>query len=259
MGLAIDYSLGQSWKIWPRSRNWSTVTCVSLSRRLDQLLASLGYCSRREAKAFIKAHSVTVEGRLATDPATKVDPAVVLIEGEPLDHPDGFLLLMHKPAGYICSHDAKEGPSIYSLFPDQWLRRNPRIETIGRLDRDTTGAILLTDDGQLNHRLTSPTHHVDKVYRVTVNRPLDPHWIETFANGTLQLDGEPKPCRPAELEIIDPLHARLTLVEGKYHQVKRMFAAFGTEVTALHRERFGAYTVDDLAVGRWRDVSIDAV
>jgi len=221
-------------------------------RRLDQILSSLGYCSRREAKAFLKDHDVTANGTLLRLPAQKVDPAQVFVDEAPLDHPDGLLVLLHKPAGTICSHDAKEGPSVYSLLPERWLRRNPRIETIGRLDKDTTGALLLTDDGQLNHRWTSPAHHVEKVYAVTVDRPIPDDLVARFASGELQLEGEPKPCRPAQLEILDPLHARLALTEGKYHQVKRMFATCGPVVTALHRERFGKYSVDDLEPGAWK-------
>ena len=223
-------------------------------RRLDQLLASLGYCSRREAKAFLKTHAITVDGVPAKNPAVKTDPNAVRVDGEALDHPDGLLILLNKPADHICSHDVSEGTSVYALFPEQWLRRNPRIETIGRLDRDTTGVLLLTDDGQLNHRWTSPVHHVEKVYRVTVDAPLDPTLIDTFASGTLLLEGEHKFCKPAKLEILDPHHALLTLTEGKFHQVKRMFAACGPQVTALHRERFGDYTVDGLAPGEWRVV-----
>ena len=221
-------------------------------RRLDQLLASLGYCSRREARAYLKTHDVTIAGEGAKNPATKADPAAVRIDGEPLEHPHGLLLVLHKPAGTICSHDAREGPSVYTLLPERWLRRHPRPETVGRLDKDTTGVLLITDDGQLNHRWTSPHHHVEKTYRATLDGPPDPAWVELLAAGTLQLDGEPRPCRPARLELLSDDAVRLILTEGKFHQVKRMFEALGRTVTTLHREAFGPYRVDDLAEGQWR-------
>ncbi|MFW6354520.1 MAG: 16S rRNA pseudouridine(516) synthase, partial [Verrucomicrobiota bacterium] len=173
-------------------------------------------------------------------------------------HPGPLLVLLHKPPGEVCSHDAREGASVYARLPERWLRRHPRLETIGRLDRDTTGALLLTDDGQLNHRWTSPQHHVEKVYRVEVDAALDPRLVDVFARGDLLLEGEAKPCLPARLELLGPREARLTLTEGRYHQVKRMFAHFGPLVTALHRERFGPYTVEDLAPGAWRVVAFPA-
>lgn len=225
---------------------------MTAPRRLDQILSSLGYCSRREAKTYLKRTAVTIDGVPARNPAQKVLAEAVRVEGEPLDHPAGLLVLLHKPAGSVCSHETREGPSVYELLPPRWLARHPRLETIGRLDRDTTGALLLTDDGQLNHRWTSPNHHVEKVYRATVEGTLAPDLVEIFASGTFQLEGEDKPCRPARLEILAPDTARLTLTEGKYHQVKRMFAAHGTPVITLHRERFGAYTIDDLEPGTWR-------
>jgi 16S rRNA pseudouridine516 synthase len=226
-------------------------------RRLDQLLANLGYTSRRGAKDFLKQNEVLVDGVRQKQPAQKVEPTLVTIDGEPLDHPEGLLILLHKPEGYVCSHDAREGPSVYELLPARWLERNPRPETIGRLDKDTTGVLLLTDDGQLNHRWTSPQHQVDKVYEVTVDKDLDAALIDAFASGDLLLEGEAKPCQPARLEIVDATHARLVLTEGKYHQVKRMFAHFGFTVTALHRSAFGAYTVEGMEPGEWRVVSTD--
>lgn len=223
----------------------------SSARRLDQLLASLGYCSRRGSRDFLRRHEVTVNGERVGQVAQKALPEAVRVDGEPLDHPDGLLVLLNKPAEYVCSHDAREGPSVYELLPPRWLERNPRPEAIGRLDRDTTGILLFTDRGELNHRWTSPRNHIEKVYRVTVDRPLDDSLIAQFASGTLQFDGESRPCRPAKLELTSARTARLTLVEGKFHQVKRMFAHFGHGVTALHRERFGAYTADSLEPGAW--------
>ena len=124
-------------------------------RRLDQLLANLGYCSRREARAWVQDGRVTVRGEVADDFGAKSNPADVRIDGEPPDHPDGLLLLLHKPTGLVCSHDEREGPNVYSLLPPRWRARNPQVTSIGRLDKDTSGLLLLTDQSELVHRLTS--------------------------------------------------------------------------------------------------------
>ncbi len=226
-------------------------------RRLDQLLANLGYCSRREARAWVEAGRVTVAGSVADDPGQKAAPAAVQVDGEPLDHPDGLLLLLHKPAGLVCSHDEREGPNVYSLLPPRWRQRNPVVTSIGRLDKETTGLLLLTDQSALVHRLTSPKHKVPKIYRATVDRDLTPDLIPLFAAGTLQLEGEKEPCRPAELKITAPREAELILTEGKYHQVRRMFAATGRTVLTLHRTRFGALELGDLPAGQWRELPLD--
>ena len=227
-------------------------------RRLDQLLANLGYCSRREARDWVAGGSVTVRGEVAEDFAQKVSSANVRVDGEPLDHPDGLLLLLNKPLGLVCSHDGREGPSVYSLLPERWRRRNPPVSSVGRLDKDTSGLLLLTDQSPLVHRLTSPKHKVPKVYRAAVDRDLAPQLVTLFAAGTLRLDGEEAPCAPAELRIVSPREAELTLTEGKYHQVRRMFAACGATVLALHRERFGALALGDLPPGQWRELALDA-
>jgi 16S rRNA pseudouridine516 synthase len=162
--------------------------------------------------------------------------------------------MLHKPAGYACSHDQGESPIVYDLVPERWMTRNPVPTTVGRLDRDTTGLLLVTDDLPLVHRMTTPKHGVDKTYQVTLDGPLHEEFIPLFASGAMILDGETKPCRPARLIIVDTNHAELTLHEGKFHQVKRMFEKVGLGVTALHRSRFGPYGLGDLAPGRWIDV-----
>lgn len=226
-------------------------------RRLDQLLSSLGYCSRSKARDWVKAGAVTVRGEETDDFGSRVNPGDVRVDGEPLDHPDGLLLLLHKPLGLVCSHDSREGPNIYSLLPERWQRRNPQVTSIGRLDKETSGLLLLTDQSPLVHRLTSPKHKVPKVYRATLDRDLTPELVPLFASGTLQLDEEEKSCAPAELKIISPREAELTLIEGKYHQVRRMFAATGTTVLALQRTRFGDLALGDLVPGQWRELPLD--
>ena len=226
-------------------------------RRLDQLLSNLGYCSRREARAWIDAGRVTVRGQPAEDASQKAAPSDVRVDGEPLDHPEGLLLLLHKPVGLVCSHEEREGPSVYSLLPERWRRRNPIVTSIGRLDKDTSGLLLLTDQSPLVHRLTSPKHKVPKVYRALVDRDLTPELGPLFASGTLKLAGEKDACAPAELRIVAPREAELTLIEGRYHQVRRMFSACGANVLTLHRERFGPLELGELPAGKWRELSLD--
>jgi len=183
---------------------------------------------------------------------TKVAHDEILYEGEPLDPPEGMVILMHKPAGLVCSHDEGEGRLVYDLLPERWRLRDPKISTVGRLDKDTSGLLLLTDDGALLHRLTSPKHKVPKVYEATLDRPLKGDEGAIFASGTLMLNGEKTPCLPAKLEVIDPTHVRLEIVEGRYHQVRRMFAAVENHVTALHRSSFGDLKLEDLKAGEYR-------
>ena len=226
-------------------------------RRLDQLLANLGYCSRREARDWIRSGRVTVRGKVVDDFGAKADSAEVRLDGEPLDHPDGLLLLLHKPVGLVCSHDEREGPNVYSLLPPRWQARNPLVTSIGRLDKDTSGLLLLTDQSELVHRLTSPKHKVPKVYHATLATDLPAGLAALFATGTLVLDGEDAPCAPAELNILGPREAALTLTEGRYHQVRRMFASQGCEVLSLHRPHFGHLDLGDLPAGQWRKLPLD--
>ena len=226
-------------------------------RRLDQLLANLGYCSRSIARDWIRGGRVTVNGKVEKDFGAKAHPATVRIDGEPLDHPEGLLLLVHKPLGLVCSHDEREGPNVYSLLPERWRLRNPVVTSIGRLDKDTSGLILLTDQSELVHRLTSPKHKVPKVYHATLHADLPAGLAEVFAAGTLVLKDEDEPCAPAELKIIGPREAELTLTEGKYHQVRRMFASQGCEVLTLQRLRFDTLDLGGLSAGQWRELPLD--
>jgi len=228
-----------------------------IMRRLDQLLSSLGYCSRSEAAALVKSGRVKQNGIVLTKADAKVDPHVITLDGGPLEAPDGLLAMLHKPVAHVCTHSDCEGPTIYELLPDQWLRRNPAVTSVGRLDKDTSGLLLVTDIGSLVHRLTSPKADVEKVYLAELDRELDPRLVEVFAKGELMLRSETRPCLPARLEIISARTARLTITEGRYHQVRRMFASQGWHVEKLHRERFGAYELGDLAEGEWRMIPVE--
>ncbi|AWN46788.1 16S rRNA pseudouridine(516) synthase [Methylobacterium terrae] len=227
------------------------------SVRLDRLLANLGYGSRREIQMLARAGAVVLDGaplrdadrRIALDPDL---PARLTVSGKPLDPPPGLALMLHKPLGVTCSHK-EAGPLVYGLLPPRWRRREPAISTVGRLDKETSGLLLLTDDGALLHRIISPKASVSKRYQVTLDRPLRGDEGAILASGTLMLEGEEKPLLPVALEVHGPTSAAVTLTEGRYHQVRRMFAALGNHVTALHRDRVGALDLPaDLEPGRYR-------
>lgn len=238
-----------------------------ISVRLDRLLANMGYGSRREIGALAAAGQVVLDGQPIRKADTKVQvsrdlPARMTVRGAPLDPPPGLALMLHKPLGVTCSHK-EVGALVYDLLPQRWKAREPAISTVGRLDKETSGLLLLTDDGDLLHRIISPRSNVPKRYRVTLARPVDGSESATFAAGTLMLEGEEKPLLPAELEVLSPTEALLTIHEGRYHQVRRMFAAVGNHVEALHRDRVGGLDLPaDLEPGRWRlmsDADIEAV
>ncbi len=223
--------------------------------RLDQLLVSLGYGSRREVQRMIKDMFVSRTDSLPVKEDDRIDPCLIRIAGEPLDHADGILIALHKPLGFVCSHNEEEGRLIYELVPPQWLKRDPKIVSVGRLDKDTSGLILLTDQSDWVHKWTSPKKHISKLYEVHLRDPLKIELIELFAAGTLMLRGESKPCLPALLKIIDEHKCQLSLDEGRYHQVRRMFAACGNHVEALHRLRFGHLGLEGISEGEFRHIS----
>ncbi|MBX3476932.1 MAG: pseudouridine synthase [Brevundimonas sp.] len=225
--------------------------------RLDKLLSSLGYGSRQEIARLAKAGGVELDGVEITDAAARIAvtpdlPTRMTIDGRPVDPPQGMLLILNKPLGMTCSHK-EDGALVYDVLPDRWRRRDPAISTIGRLDKQTSGLLLLTDDGDLLHRVISPKRHVAKTYRASLARPLVGTEGPLFASGQMILEGEDKPLAPAVLEVVSPTEARLTVGEGRYHQVRRMFAAAGNHVEALHRESIGGLVLPpDLAPGQWR-------
>ncbi|HEY0505739.1 MAG TPA: pseudouridine synthase [Lysobacter sp.] len=219
--------------------------------KLVKLIANLGYGSRKDVAAMFR------EGRI-TDPQgevlyadDKVAHEAIRIDGEPLDPPAGMTLMLHKPVGYTCS-TKDPGRVIYDLLPPRFRLRSPLLSSVGRLDRDTSGLLLMTDDGALLHRIVSPRAKLPKVYEATLAQDLRGDEGDVFASGTLMLESETAPLAPAQLRVNDPRHASLTLTEGRYHQVRRMFAAVGNHVEALHRSRIGGLALDDLAAGRWR-------
>ncbi len=224
--------------------------------KLVKHLANLGYGSRKEVQRLFREGRITNaagEVLYADDPLDHDD---VRVDGQPLDPAPGLLLMLHKPTGYTCStKDA--GRLVYDLLPPRFRLRQPVLSTVGRLDRDTSGLLLLTDDGQLLHRIISPKAKLPKVYVATLAEDLRGDEAALFASGTLLLEGEKAPLLPAELEVLGARSSRLTLHEGRYHQVRRMFAAAGNHVVALHRERIGGLALDGLPGGEWRMLGED--
>lgn len=228
--------------------------------RLDRLLANLGYGSRREVQALIGYGAVTLDGQRLRDVGQRIalDPDLterMRVQGAPLDPPAPLTLIMHKPLGVVCSH-REAGRSLYELLPRRWRARDPALSSIGRLDAGTSGLLLITDDGPLLHKIISPRSHVAKRYLVTLDRPLRGDEAALFAAGALVLESESEPLAPARLQPLSPNTAWLTITEGRYHQVRRMFAAVGNHVTALHRDRIGALDLPgDLPAGEYRPLT----
>ena len=230
---------------------------MSGSVRLDKLLANLGYGSRNEVQHLARSGSVMLDGERAKDASARIAltpdlPARLTVSGESLDPLPGLALMLNKPLGVTCSHK-ETGPLVYDLLPPRWRLRDPALSTVGRLDKETSGLLLLTDDGALLHQIISPKRNVTKHYLATLARPLRGNEVTLFGAGTLMLEGETQPLAPARLEIVSPTMAKVIVTEGRYHQVRRMFAAIGNHVEALHRERIGALSLPpDLEPGTYR-------
>ena len=222
--------------------------------KVIKYLANLGYGSRREVTSMVYHRRVTrSDGSTVRDGDTFVHDEL-LVDGIPLDPAPGAVVMLHKPVGYVCStKDASR--LVYELLPTRFPYRTPVMAPIGRLDRDTSGLLLVTDDGQLNHRLSSPRTHLPKVYEARLASDLRGDEREFFGSGTVMLDGETTPLLPATLEVLDARTARVTITEGRYHQVRRMFAAVGNRVEALHRRAVGGLEMDGLESGQWRVLS----
>ena len=228
--------------------------------QLQEILFTQGFGTRRVCAGLVQQGHVTVEGQPVDDAFAQFDAVDGLrftVQGTPWIYQAKAYLMLHKPAGTECSQKPSTYPSIYTLLPSP-LRLRPNkgavqgVQAIGRLDQDTTGLLLLTDDGQFIHRMGSPKHHVPKVYEVTAKHPVDDAQVQKLLAGVV-LDDDPKPVRAAACEATGPQQLRLTLTEGKYHQVKRMVAAVGNRVEALHRSRIGELGLsEDLAPGQWR-------
>jgi len=228
--------------------------------RLDAWLARAGFGSRRDAKALVKSGRVAMDGRTQSDPATSVTGKIV-VDGEPVEAPpDGIWAILHKPVGYACSHDPAESPLVDELLPEVFRRLG--AEFAGRLDRETSGLLVVTTDGALIQRLTHPKRHVTKRYRAAIEGPLAPDTVARFRAG-IHLEGDDTPTLPADIDIraeSGSIEVVVRLREGRYHQVRRMVAACGGKVLKLHRDRIGGFDLpDDLAPGGWRHLDEEAI
>ena len=223
--------------------------------KLSQILFSQGFGARRECEGLIACGHVAIGGQVHDDPFEDLVPEglVVTVRGELWPYHAKALIVMNKPQGVECSQKPKHHMSVYSLLPVPLRRRD--LQSIGRLDEDTTGLLLFTDDGALIHRFTHPKKHVGKVYDVTCKHPVTPDQVERLLAGVKLID-DPATVQAAACEVTGALTLKLTLTEGKYHQVKRMLAAVGNRVEALHRSAFGALTLPaELAPGQWQWLS----
>jgi 16S rRNA pseudouridine516 synthase len=219
--------------------------------KLVKLIANLGYGSRKDVAQMFRAGRITdLDGEvLYADDAVAHES--IRIDDEPIDPPVGLVLMMNKPLGVTCSRK-DPGRVVYDLLPPRYSVRTPALSSVGRLDRDTTGLLLFTDDGALLHRIISPKAQVAKVYEATLAQDLRGDEGDLFASGTMMLESENEPLAPASLDVLGPRHARLTVTEGRYHQVRRMFAAAGNHVETLQRISVGALALDGLPLGEWR-------
>lgn len=223
--------------------------------KLVKHISNLGYGSRKEVTAMFREGRITdAAGEvLYADDITTHDN--IRIDDEPLDPPSGMLLILHKPSGYTCSTKDK-GRLVYDLLPDRFRIRKPVLAPIGRLDKETTGLLLMTDDGDLLHRIISPKNKLPKVYEADLASPLRGDEVALFASGEMMLESENTPLAPAVLQPISELKVRLTIVEGRYHQIRRMFAAVGNHVVNLHRSEIGGLNLGSLASGEYALVSV---
>ena len=225
--------------------------------KLVKLLANLGYGSRKEVQRMIRSGAVTDDAGRVLHEGELPPHERIRVRGEALDPPSPLTIILNKPDGYTCSTD-DPGDTIYDLLPPRFACRNPGLNPIGRLDKDTTGLLLLTDDGKLLHRIIHPKSHCLKIYHAILDRPLDGHEAELFASGTLLLNGETKPLLPAGCEALGTKEALITLHEGRYHQVRRMFAAAGNHVITLQRISIGGLRLpNDLDEADWRELTPD--
>lgn len=224
--------------------------------RLDKFIGNNTQLSRTQIHAAIKQGIVYVNDVLVTKTNTQIkDTDKIVVDDQVIEPRKPRYLMLHKPAGYVCANTDSEHPTVLDLVNAPFKHE---LQIAGRLDVDTTGLVLLTDDGQWNHKITSPKHVHSKNYLVTTANPIEDSYIKIFADGVM-LKGETKLTLPAELKVFDKHHAELSICEGKYHQVKRMFAAVGNHVVALHRNRIGSVYLDDLPTGQFRYLTTQEV
>ena len=219
---------------------------------LEKILQHQGFGSRKLCRNMILDGRIEIGGKTCTDPKTlfKTDSLNFSVDGKEWEARDYLYIVLHKPAGYECSHQPRHHSSVFSLFPHEFIQRG--LQCVGRLDQDTTGLLLFSDDGNFIHRYTSPQKKVAKVYDIATDAPIEPIQIEKLKNG-VQLKNETVQTKAFDCQLVDEFHLKLVITEGKYHQVKRMVAAAGNHVEKLHRSAIGGYSLEEnLSVGQWR-------
>lgn len=230
---------------------------MSKAVRLDRLLSNLGYGSRSLLQRAIRHGAFELNGEVISDPSQKIELTKDLAEkatfdGEPLEPLSSLYIILHKPAGYVCGHSDKDGPTVFRFLPERFRNRDPKLSIAGRLDKDSTGLVLMTDDGDLLHKITHPKTHLPKTYLVEVRDNFSGDEEKLFTSGTFEIAGENKPLKPVDFKKLDEKTCELILTEGRYHQIKKMFEKLGNEVTALHRVKIGNVDLESLNEGGWR-------
>lgn len=221
------------------------------TERIDKLFSRLGICHRKDIRSMLRDKRILYKGEQVNRNNQKVCAEDILFDGEEIQHLFRVAVVFNKPYGLICSRLGND--IIFDVLPSAWINRNPPVNSAGRLDKDTSGIIIITDDGELNHKLTSPKYGLTKTYQLEVAHPFQGNEPELFKNG-IQLRGEKQECKPAELHITSEQAAILKIGEGKYHQVKRMMGAVGNRITSLHRTHIGELGLGNLQPGQWRDL-----
>ena len=219
---------------------------------LEKILFSQGFGTRRYCSDLVYAGLVKLKGKVAEDPEERIatDSLVLNVEGRDWEYHEKAYLAFNKPPNYECSHKTTHHPSVYSLLPAPFVERG--LQCVGRLDYDTTGLLLISDDGQFIHKMTTPKKNIGKVYEITTPDPITQAQIDHLLKGVM-LEDDPKPCYATACKQLTEYLLAMTVVEGRYHQVKRMMAAVGNHVAKLHRVEIGAYVMPaDLAEGQWR-------
>ena len=221
--------------------------------RIDKIIASQGQYSRKEVKALIAKGRIAVDGRIVSSSSEKADPMTMLltVDGKPLEFKRNLYLVLNKPKGYVSATEDRDHPTVLDLVPQEYRGRD--LFPAGRLDRDTTGLMIITDDGALAHNILAPKKHVPKLYHVEIDIPVTEEMRLGFSEGVMLNDGV---CKAADLIKTGEKTAEVTLREGRYHQIKRMFGCFGAEVLELKRLGMGRLTLpEDLAEGECREMS----
>ena len=231
--------------------------------RLDRLLSNLGYGSRKEVAYLVKAGRVSLDGIVVKSadqsiPLASASAGTLTLDGEALDPLSPLTVMLHKPPGYTCSHEDK-GPLVYDLLSIRWQARKPVLSCAGRLDKESTGQVILTDDGDLLHRITHPKSHASKHYAVTLEHDLQGNEAALFATGTFLMTGDTKPLKPATWTPNGPRTGQMILEEGRFHQIRRMFETLNNTVTALHRQQTGNLPLGNLNPGDYRILTTDEI